>query len=360
MFPPEDLAGAPGAAAPVAVAIEEAFARSGLEVVSDVTTEAVLARNRIRYVGGIDAQAAEAVRLELGVDAVLITTLEAYDTTPPLLLSVSVRLVSVTGEPRILWIDAFSRSGDDSRGLLGLGGIDDPGKLKRAAAAKLARSLTAYLRDGRVRGARCAGEKTFAPKSIHRSNVPAEGRLRVAVLPFLNRTKFENGGEIVAREFLGQLGGSPRFEVVDPGVVRAALLRQRIILRGGVSLEDARRVLDELSADLVLSGEVHDLAQSTRGGGAPRAEFTALFLDRGGNIMWQSRSRNTGSDAIWMFDFGAVRTAVDLVCRMAAGVVSDISMSERRVKSPETGDRADARMPLPPLARSFYNRSPSM
>jgi TolB-like protein len=329
MFPPEDLAGAPGAMTPVAVAIEEALARTGLEVVSDVATEAVLARNRIRYVGGVDAEAADVVRRELGVDAVLITSLEAYDPAPPLLLSVSARLVAVTGAPRVLWIDAFSRAGTESRGLLGLGGVNQMSELQRRAASALARSLSAFLRDGRVRGARCAGEKTFAPRTVHRSSVSLDGTLRVAVLPFVNETKLENGGEIVTREFLGQLAGAARFEVIDPGVVRAALLKQRIVLREGVSLEDARRVLDALGADLVLSGEVHELAQSPRGGDAPRAEFTVLLLDGGGNVVWQSRSRNTGADGVWLFDFGAVRTAVDLVCRMAAGVVSQLREAPR-------------------------------
>ena len=81
------------------------------------------------------------------------------------------------------------------------------------------------------------------------------------LLPFLNRTSHENAGEVLALEFLGELAGSDRFEVVDPGVVRSVLLERRIVIRGGISFDEATSMLDTLDADVVLSGEVRDFEQ---------------------------------------------------------------------------------------------------
>jgi TolB-like protein len=324
MFPVHDLAGAPEAAPLLTAALEAAFAQAGLEIVSELATEASLGKHRFRWVGGLDSAAARAVREDLGVDAVLLTAVEAYVPGPPPLLSLSVRLVSVADEPRILWVDGFSRSGDDSRGLLGMGAISDPQKLQKRAASELARSLARFLRREPAKP-RCAPAGSFAPQLVHRTPFGSSDRQRIAVLPFLNRTNHENAGEVLALEFLGQLARSSRFEVLDPGAVRSVLLERRIIIRGGVSFDEATSVLDALDADVVLSGEVRDFEQVAGAAGTPRVEFTVRLMDRDQNVVWQSVSQNGGDDAVGLFDFGTVRTVTGLACRMAASVVKDLA-----------------------------------
>jgi hypothetical protein len=345
MFPVHDLAGAPDGAEPLTQALEEAFAHAGVEIVSEAAAESSLGRRRFRWVGGLDAAAARAVREDLGVDAVVLTALEAYAPGPAPLLSVSVRLVSVAAEPRILWADGFSKSGDDWRGLLGIGAVKDPGKLRRRAASALGRSLARFLRRAPAE-ARCPPAKPFDPRLVHETPL-RPGRLRVAVLPFLNRTNHENAGEVLALEFLGQLAAADRFEVLDPGIVRTVLLEQRIIIRGGVSFDEATRVLDALDADLVLSGEVRDFEQAAGLQGTPRVEFTARLMDRDRNVVWQSLSQASGVDAVSLFDFGTVRTATGLACRMAAGVVTRL-----RAIAPEATAGAQGRRPRRRTARA--------
>jgi hypothetical protein len=325
MFPPHDLAGAPEAALPVTRALEEAFARAGLEVVSGVATESSLGKHRVRWVGGVDSAAAQAIREDLGVDAVVVTAVQDYAAGPAPQLSMSVRLVSVAGDPRILWVGRFSRSGEESRGLLGLGAIGDLKKLQRIAASELGRSLEGFLRGDPAREARCKSSGVFAPRLVHRQPFVSGERPRIAVLPFLNRTSHENAGEVLALEFIGQLAAAGRFEVVDPGVVRSVLLANRIVIRGGVSFDEATSLLEALDADLVLSGEVTDFEEAGGRGGVPSVQFTARFLDRGENVVWQSLSRNTGSDAVRLFDFGAVRTTSALACRMISGIVAELA-----------------------------------
>ncbi len=88
----------------------------------------------------------------------------------------------------------------------------------------------------------------------------------IAVLPFVNETRRRGAGEILALEFAWQLANADGFRVVEPGIVRDELLRRRIVMEDGVSLDQARTVSVTLDADLVMAGYVFDFEE---GGNAP-------------------------------------------------------------------------------------------
>src|SRR5204863_3695762 len=102
------------------------------------------------------------------------------------------------------------------------------------------------------------------------------------------------------------------------GVVRDELLRYRIVMDAGVTLDGARVVSELLHADLILSGVVRDHAD----GAVPRVGFTATLIDRrDSEVVWMASSYAKGDDGVFFFDAGLVATAGDLSCRMARGAV---------------------------------------
>jgi hypothetical protein len=106
---------------------------------------------------------------------------------------------------------------------------------------------------------------------------------------------------------------------VEPGIVRDELLRRRIVMEDGVSLDQARVVSAALDADLVVAGYVFDFED---GGGAPNSNFTAMVIDRKtGRMIWESISHNKGSDSETLFGLRRVSTAPRLTCRMAREVI---------------------------------------
>jgi hypothetical protein len=248
-----------------------------------------------------------------------------------------------------------------------MGAIGDAEKLQRVAASELGRSLKGFLGADGPRRPSCEPARAFAPRLVHSEPLEPGPRRRVAVLPFLNRTNRDAAGEVLALHFLAQLAGSDRFEVIDAGVVRSVLLERRILIRGGVSFDEATSLLDVLRADLVLSGEVRDLEQ-LGAGGLPRVDFTARLIDAERNVVWQSVSQNGGGDAVTLFDFGKVRTASGLACRMAAGVVkameavaptSVAAADGRRPRRRRSPDAAGAiALPLRPAQRLRARRPP--
>jgi len=91
-------------------------------------------------------------------------------------------------------------------------------------------------------------------------------------------------------------------------------------MEGGVSVDAARLVLDDLEADLVLAGYVREFAE----GADPAVDITILVLEREqGAIVWESTSHATGGQGVWFFDRGQISTATALLCRMAREAVEE-------------------------------------
>jgi len=323
LFPLENQSGASAPMRELLEPVERALAARGLEVVSGEIVQRFLSKYRIRHTGGLDRPSAKAAREELGVEGVVLTTLETYKPGPPPRVALTMRLVSAGEEPSIEWIDGFARSGDDAPGLLALGVIQDLKVLEREAFTRVASSLAAFLERKGERAPPCARGRRYRPAVAFRaSSLRPDQEYTVAVVPFVNRTARRGAGELVSLAFVRQLASTPNLHPVEPGVVREVLLSHRIIMEGGISLEATRVLLGALDADLVLAGELLDYDDS----GIPKVNFAATMLDRGsGEVVWQSISHNQGDDGVFFFDLGQVSTAQRLTCRMVANAVAGMT-----------------------------------
>jgi hypothetical protein len=319
IFPPESLAPGAGRDPGLAAAAAEIAARAGLEVVAGEQIEQFLAAERIRYTAGLDRLVARAAREKLGVDGVIFTTLESGGPQAPR-VALTMRLVTTADVPEIVWMDGFARTGSDAPGLLGLGIVDDPQRLRREAFDALARSLARARSGARPDGGRCEPGRVYAPKFSFRLP-PLSGRAErtVIVLPFLDSSGRRNAGEVVRLAVMRGLLAARGLHLVDPGEVRHVLLDYRIVLKGGVSLVSARTMLKTLRADWVVVGDVRRFDEERAA-----AELNLHVLDSGTEeIIWQSRSYNDGDDGVHFFGIGRVSTTSALVCRMVAEMVAE-------------------------------------
>jgi TolB-like protein len=328
IFPIDNRSGDPVALGPLLDAIELALARRGFEVVSGAAVDEFLARHRIRYTGAVDPPGARAARDELKVGGVLVTTIERYLPGPPPRVAITMRLVSATDEPAILWIDGIGRTGDESPGLLGLGRIDSVKKLEREILDDLARSLRSTVRDDGPRTNRCETKRIFTP---HVRRAPSSPRA-------LSADRRASVSEPDAAGVCGRARGAgrgarplaiDRFRVLEPGVVRDLALRFRLILEGGVTVQQARTMLGALEVDVVVTGEVFEYVDGGSAG-STKASFSITAMDgRTGKVVWQSISYNRGDDARTVFDFGDVATVQELRCVMIRTVVDGMAKRPR-------------------------------
>ena len=299
--------------------IEKLKAR-GIDVLSDDVLEGFMAKHRVRFTGGIDRNISSLFASEIGVRDVLITSLELYSTPVPPKIAIVSRLVMTGPEPTIKWMDDSGRSGDDSRGLLDLGYITDAGKLMDKSLDRLSDSLASS-----IAGAAPAKDdrRKFRPQYYYRSpQFDMDKRYRVLVAPFFNRSGRRDAEEIIMLQFIEHLYGIPGIDVVEPGVVRDHLLRQRVVMNDGLTMSDAEVAMISLEADLIFMGRVFDYEDYQGPAGTPKVDFTVQVIDRKSRRqVWSSKSRNEGDQGVFFFDRGRVETADGMASEMVGNVI---------------------------------------
>ncbi len=319
VLPLDNLSGGP---APVKAIRAELIARleaGGVRVLPEATLEAFMARHRVRYVGGLDREESAAFRLETGVDAVLVTSLELYDESYPPRIALTARLVSTGNNPGILRMESAAVAGDDAPGLLGIGLIGTAQAVREKALDRLAAALMG-------RGGEGAGP-VLAPATVYQGQpLDPQKRYQVAVLPFFNKGSRRYAGDILALHYLRELAQDGRFSVVEPGVVREELLRYRIIMEEGVSLADAELVFSVLPVDLLLTGDINEYEDVQGLFGTPKVDFTALMLNRDNRKAgWAVDAHASGDSRTYLFDIGRLTTANALAAAMVRGAVKSLT-----------------------------------
>ena len=160
VFPIDNLTGTRAPLREIRESLINLLRTRGLDVLEDETLEKFMARNRVRYTGGIDDATAQAFGKETSTKGVLITSLELYNSeaNPPKMALIS-RLVSTGDNPTILWTDGVGLAGDDSPGILGIGLIEDPKILLEKALEFVSDSLAGSLQMKKKRTGQRGEEK---------------------------------------------------------------------------------------------------------------------------------------------------------------------------------------------------------
>lgn len=304
----------------------------GIPLLDDMALRAFMRRNRMRDMGGLSREMGRALREETGASAVLISSIDLYVESIPPRFAMTSRLVSAGDDPRILWMGSADRVGDEAPGFLALGEIDNRIAVQRIVLDRIVGSLVRYLRtpsggEGAMAGVERAREH-HAPRSFYRAEgivPPRSGRARVAVLPFANGSTARRAAEILTLHLIRHLVTAGAAEVVEPGIVRQALLQQRIIQEHGLSVPQADLVRQLLSADVALFGEVTEYRETGAGTVEPQVEFSVRAIDTAARqVVWSSDSYGEGNDHVFFFAAGRIPTAHRLADRMTAALVETI------------------------------------
>jgi len=317
VFPVENLSGTVAPVKEIRQMFIEKLGARGVDVIDEETLEKFMAKYRIRYTGGVSTEIAKAFKQDINVSGVLITSVELYSDANPPKISLISRLVSTGENPSVLWIDKVGLAGDDSRGLLDLGLIQDPKVLLDKGMNLMFDSMDRYL-SKRSEEEVYRPSKRFRPQIVYRSPAFDPNRkYTVAIAPFFNYSLRKYAGDILVLHLATELKRFNRFDVVEMGVVRQAFLDMRIILDQGVSLVNAESISGVVNADLILAGDVTDYQDYPGVWGTPKVSFSAQFIDsKRREMVWSSYSYNTGDEGVFFFDLGKVNTASAVVSPM--------------------------------------------
>jgi len=329
MFPIENLSDGDAPTDRIANLLRERLEAIGLIPLDDATTASFLRGNRVRWVGGINRELARRLRTETGVDAVAITSLDAYRDVYPPVIAMTARIVSIEDDPEILWMDSFHRSGDDSPGILDLGLIRDPDVLLTEVLDELTSSASQVLNGHRPLRPPWLSQGRFGLDTSTGSTATVRdqgsARTRVAVIPFVNDSDRPRAGEILALQTVRHLASAGTLDVIDPGVVRETSLRARVIQRDGLSTPQAELLRDLLEADLVITGQVHRYDPSHSGADPPVVSFSVRAVDTTSlQVVWAGFGYNRGDDGDVLFQSRRVRTAHELAFQMTRAAVREM------------------------------------
>lgn len=321
VYPVENLSGTKAPVKEIKQLFVEKLKRIGFDVLGEEVLEKFMAKNRIRYTGGLDETTAKAFKEQMGVEGVLIISVELYSEETPPKVALIARLVSTGEQSTILWIDGVGMAGDDSPGILSLGLIEDPGILVNKAIEPLGASLELFL-SNRSESPAAQLKKRYRPKISYRSPLlEIDKKYTVAVIPFFNVSERKYAGEILSLHFVKQLKEFENLDVIEPGIVRQDLLNLRIIMEDSISLAQAEVLFGMLNVDLLLAGKVMDYQDYRSAWGKAKVDFSSQLYERKSRMLvWSSRSYNDGEETVCLFDWGKVNTAHVLTSRMVKAI----------------------------------------
>lgn len=327
VLPVHNVSAAPAPLKEIESLLSEALSKRGAVVLEKEILEEFMAKRRMRYTGGLDSATASAMKDRTGVEAALVSTLEFFDAGNPPKISLHARLVSTESDPEILWTDSVCMAGDDSPGLLGLDVISDPLDLMEITARRLSTSMILHLADRKQGGRSDDPDRGIPPTIAYRSPImESRDGFTVAVMPFLNLSERPYAWEILPLHFVERLIDSPGYRILEPGLVRGALLRTRVMVQGGLSTPHLELVLRSTDADLVLTGTVMRYLDSQFPTVEPEVEFSVQIYERASKeIVWSSRSVGKGNEGVYFFGAGHRSTACRLAGELAQATVAEMT-----------------------------------
>jgi hypothetical protein len=330
VLPLENLSGTKAPLNEITALLRYNLARKGYRLLDSEQLEQFRKKYRMRYTGGINAMLAEALREELDIDAILISSLEAYNESYPPQISLISRLVTSGSNPEIIWMDSVGLSGDQSPGLLDLNLIRDSQPLMEKAADELIRSLADHL-DQKNQKHDVRLNRKYLPYDYFRSQaIDPERAYSIAVIPMRNLAVRKNAAEIISLHYVKELLNQTNFKVFEPGLVRDELLRFRAIMPAGPSLAEADLIASDasLGVDLVLSGKVFDYQNESTN---PKVDFSVQMIEKTSRkIVFGARTFSEGLKGVYFFNFGRIFTAHDLAEEMSRVTVQLLTTPTRR------------------------------
>jgi hypothetical protein len=154
----------------------------------------------------------------------------------------------------------------------------------------------------------CGGRR---PHVQEFSALPAGAEARtIAVLPFANRSGYDQGGKIAQRLLVGELVRHCDWRLALEGDILKIYRQMRLRPWEIPSIEQLRVMAARLGADLLVAGEVLEMEEKAADGGASPLFAVQLRVYDGssGLLLWSTLHRRQGSDYQQVMHFGMVNT----------------------------------------------------
>lgn len=150
----------------------------------------------------------------------------------------------------------------------------------------------------------------------------------VAMLPLENLSGRTELGERLTRIVWVEMGRSPRWEVVEPGEVDAALADARVRSSLAMTREQIQRIAKRTGAAWLMAGTIIECGQvRTPDGDVPTLALALRLIDGDtGRVRWTDQRARSGEDRETVFGWGRVTNLERLAQATARDLVADVRL----------------------------------
>lgn len=285
--------------------IAQELSRQGIDVSDPGLTRETLRRYRIRAVGSIDREGADAITRELGVGYLLTGSIDLFVTGDVPEVGVSLRVVDAM-TLQVVWARSTGAASTDYGTVFGLGTVTTVHELAQRVTEEALQGLNGDL------------DQNFAWELPLADDSP-----RLAVVTFDDLEPASHGGRVVSAHLLSQLVKRGYF-VVEPGVANEFYLTYERIPRGGIDYELLGVLRDSLQIAAVVTGMVEpfDLGSPNAVESYPEIGISGRIINATtGQIRRSADIARDGSHEI-VFGLGCTRSGAKLI-RAACGALLD-------------------------------------
>ena len=168
-------------------------------------------------------------------------------------------------------------------------------------------------------------------------------RIRIAVMPFDNVSREQDAGRIITNTVVTYLLSTGQFDVIEPGVVYAALASEGVRLTEGITAETCKKLQPLLNADAYIIGMVEEYGEIRIGSDSyPAVSFSARLVDgETADILWAATISKTGAEGIKIFDIGRI-SSLGKLSKLAVKSMADSLSKSRDVFAKDTGTSDEA------------------
>ncbi|MBK7876253.1 MAG: hypothetical protein IPJ77_10930 [Planctomycetes bacterium] len=345
-----------------------ALAERGARFVPDAALDAVLQRHRVRYTDSLSVADARAVRDATGASFALAGVVFEFVRGSTPRVALCVRVIDLASGERVQSSFVALR-GEDSRGLLGLGAVEDAGELVERAIDRIladfgpnggplvrrfvvdaarARADNASVQDDVApRAAAPKDAKPSAAAGAESANADAGSAVdanpsaspevsddpelaerapigRLALLPFVNRSTRADAGTSVAELLAHAWFQATGAQIVESSALRSALVRARIRSLTEIDTATLASIGAVLDARWFALGSVDRFGEEAvvRDQRYPEVEFTVRLVDgRTGLVAASKTLRLRGDDGETLLRLGVERNALALASDAARELV---------------------------------------
>ena len=304
LFPLENFSEDRNAFAYVMPLLREKLEEKGVSVIDEDSLDSFLLKWRVRSTGYISNDLARKAGEALHIEAIFVGSINSfYDGKNPR-VGFSARLVS-SSDGSIIWAEHAAATGEDYTGLLGLGRIDN------------IEDLTAKVMDKLL--------DSFSLTSPYKEK---ELTYTIAVMPFKNKSKIKGAGMMATYLFITELFKDKRFEPIEYGEVRRLVVSIRVRSKGELDYIKTETISETSGVDGILVGTVEHYSEEV-GTAPPETLISARLIDaRKERILWYDGYVYRGDDGISVFDWGRIRLAENVACKVVEKLVKDLEKVE--------------------------------